>query len=184
MKIKFLAAISLVFLLTGCALKPTPSSPQAQDNQPSPNLEPTTDWQTYTNPKFGYSIKYHTDWHKQGENEPPYPPPPSGMTFSKKWGSSLDYCDFTISASDIADNFAGEIESLNQNPQYAHSAATFAGVSATKFTHQSPTQLVETYYFQKSPNSYSVGYNIGRGDHFDLCQSVFNQMLSSFHFTP
>ena len=60
-------------------------------------------WLTYTNDSYQYEIKYHRDWHKQEENEPPYPPPPAGMNFSRRWLEPLEVCDFQISSSDIQD---------------------------------------------------------------------------------
>ncbi len=176
-----LASLLLILLLTGCTLT-LPSQPTSS---PIPTSEAHTDsgWPVYTNDKYGYTINYHPDWHKQENNEPPYPPPPNTMNFSRKWNEPLATCDFEIFSSNTTDGFAGEIDSLSQNPQYAKTSDTIASTPATKFTHQSPTQLVETYYFQKDPNSYRLGYNIGRGDHFDLCLQTFTQMIASFKFT-
>ncbi|OGV89217.1 hypothetical protein A2Z41_03860 [Microgenomates group bacterium RBG_19FT_COMBO_39_10] len=137
-------------------------------------------WLTYTNDSYQYEIKYHRDWHKQEENEPPYPPPPAGMNFSRRWLEPLEVCDFQISSSDIVDNFEGEIESLSQDTNKQMSQAVIAGQKATKFVSSTENQLVESYYLTYKRNSFSLGFNILRGEHFNTCQQVFNQMIASF----
>ena len=42
---------------------PSPTPPSQQINQPSPTSDPTTNWETYINTKYEYSIKYPTDWN-------------------------------------------------------------------------------------------------------------------------
>ena len=153
-------------------LQITPSQEQDFDNQ----------WLTYSNDAYNYEIKYHQDWHKQGENEPPYPPPPAGMNFSRKWESPLEICDFQISASDIETNFDGEAQNLSQNSTYQKTTANIAEENATKFSLSNETQLVESYYFKHNGFSYILGFNILRGPNFNTCQQVFKMMLASFSF--
>lgn len=149
---------------------------------PGQEQELNEEWLAYTNDKYAYEIKYHQDWYKQGENEPPYPPPPAGINFSRKWENPLEICDFQISSSDIVDNFDGEAQSLSQDPSYQQSTVSIAGEEATKFSLSNEAQLVESYYFKHNNNAYILGFNILRGDNFNTCQQVFEQMLVSFRF--
>lgn len=161
-----------------------PENISPEFSPPAGEKEETFDdqWLIYTNDKYQYEIKYHLDWKKQGENEPPYPPPPAGMNFSRKWLEPLEVCDFQISSSDLEDNFQGEIESLSQDSEREITQATIGGEKATKFTFSNETQLVENYYFTHNGNAFNLGFNILRGEHFNTCQQVFEKMITSFKF--
>ena len=139
-------------------------------------------WQTYTNERFGYEIKYHLDWRKQGENEPPYPPPPATMSFGRKWAEPLEVCDFEISSRDSLGTFAGEVESLSKDPENTRTEAKISGEKAVKFSLSNEIQLVESYYLEHNGNSYRMGFNILRGPNFNTCQQVFDLMVASFKF--
>lgn len=149
---------------------------------PSQEQELNNEWLTYTNDKYAYEIKYHQDWYKQGENEPPYPPPPEGMNFSRKWENPLEICDFQISTSENETDFDGQAQSLSQDSTYQKTTTNIAGEDATKFSISNETQLVESYYFKHNGSAYILGFNILRGNNFNTCQQVFEQMLASFRF--
>lgn len=149
---------------------------------PSQEQELAEGWLTYTNDKYAYEIKYHQDWYKQGENEPPYPPPPEGMNFSRKWENPLEICDFQISTSENEADFDGQAQSLAQDSTYQQTATNIAGEDATKFSLSNESQLVESYYFKHNGAAYILGFNILRGNNFNTCQQVFEQMLASFRF--
>jgi len=129
--------------------------------KPSPSLKKITNfqqdkWRVYENKKFNYRISWHLDWHKQKENEPPYPAPPVGMNFSRDFGQG-EVCDFEILASDIKDNFQGEIDYFQQKPEYQKEEITLAGEKALRFILKRANEQVEHYYFTHHDKAYRMG---------------------------
>ena len=139
-------------------------------------------WLTYENKKFDYKINWHIDWHKQDENEPPYPPPPVGINFGRRFDNG-DSCDFGIMSSTSKDNFQGEIENLQRDKKYKVASSKIDQVETLEFFYQSDKQLVKSYYFTDNNNAYRMGFNINaQGSNSQLCLNVFKKMVNSFEF--
>ena len=159
---------------------------QKDNNTSEPNQieDQTESWKTYNNPTYHYSIKYHPDWHAQEENEPPYPPPPVGMSFSRRWNETGESCDFSIMSSNIADNFDGEIENIRQQKERQETTANINGVTAIQFSQSSGDSTTKTFYLTRNNISYRIGYNYSHNKaHQDLCFEVLEKMISTFQFS-
>lgn len=139
---------------------------------------------TYRNPKYNYEIKWRQQWHKQADNEPPYPPPPASMTFSRKFSTNPpEICDYSILAFDGADNFNAEIESLKKDSTHTQSTKTIAGQKATAFLINNDFQRVETYYFTHKDAAFRMGYNFIKTSRTQQeCLPTFEKMTQSFKF--
>ena len=176
--------------------KPTTTT-QEQSSQPATQLatlKPSakkesyhmSDWKTYTNSKYGYSVKYPKEWYIQKEGEPPYPGPPYSIAFSKtpfnqKPGTaSENYCHIGISASSY-DN-QSEISSLS-NKDYTKSIIYVDGVEAIRFTRSNLAGIADAVYFTKNDIHFRIARNKGFGNKYESeCKLIFNQMLARFKF--
>ena len=160
---------------------PKTTTPSIEKEKDDVELLPKDKWKIYENKKYGYKIAWHTDWHKQNDNEPPYPPPPAGMNFSRHFGEG-NVCDFEI-LSGNKDDFKAEMESRSDK-EYEKSESSIGGEKAVKFTLKNKIQLVEVYYFDHGKNSYRLGFNIfNKGKEGSICLDVFRKMIKSFKFT-
>lgn len=163
---------------------PISFSPSKETQETSaPKNEPLPDgWLTYTNDTFHYQISYHPDWHAQGENEPPYPPPPAGKSFSYKWDND-EWCDFGILSFNGPDANQGEIDSIRQQGSDVESKTTLDSIQAIVFDTMGGEAISKTFYLVKGDISYRLGYNykVG-GKHGGQCADVVNTMLASFKF--
>ena len=140
------------------------------------------DWLTYQNPKFNYEIKYHPDFHAQQNNEPPYPPPPTGMSFSRTWDNQ-EWCSYEILVFTDTDGFGGEIESIRKEGKDIESQATIDGVSAIVFDTMGGEAISRTYYLDKDSKHFRMGYNYKvAGKYSQDCADIVTKMPSSFKF--
>jgi hypothetical protein len=144
---------------------------------------------SYRNPKFNYQIQWSQEWHKQGDNEPPYPPPPYTMNFSRRFSlneNPPEICDFEIFASEDANAFNGEIKDEISEAGIEHNAAyTFGvdGITGDLFTQDTDFQKVISIYFRHSTFSFRMGYNLTKTDQtLRECVPTFDKMIQSFQF--
>jgi len=174
--------IFCTIVVTGCTSPPAQTPPNPDQPESSTSQEDTSDWLVYKNDTYGYRINYHTEWKAQQPGEPPYPPPPEGMNFSRTYSvNPPEICGFEILASSIPDNFAGEIESRRgPDGDEEESATTLAGKPAILFSLSNEIQQTASYYLTAEGKELRVGYNIMRGDHFNDCLEVVEKMLASF----
>jgi len=142
---------------------------------------------SYVNPKFNYEIKWRQEWRKQGDNEPPYPPPPASMSFSRKFSTddtSPEICDFSILAFDGADSFDGELESRINEPEFKQRGFNFGNsLSGSLFMIDNDFQKVKTIYFKHHNAAFRMGYNITKTERtMQECLPTFEKMIDSFRF--
>ena len=142
---------------------------------------------SYVNPKFNYEIKWRQEWHKQGDNEPPYPPPPASMTFSRKFSTddtAPEICDFSILAFDGSNSFDGEIESQIDEPGFKQRSFNFGNsLTGTLFMTDNDYQKVKTIYFRHHNAAFRMGYNMIKTDRtLQECLPTFEKMIDSFRF--
>ena len=156
---------------------------------PSEEILPDSDSEdegfvTYRNDKYKYEIKWRQGWKKQGENEPPYPPPPAGMTFSRMFSNDPpEVCDYSILVFDGASSFDGEIEFLKNDDKYRSISKTIANKKVMAFIVNNDYQHVENYYFSHKDVAYRMVYNFIKTDRTEReCLPVFEKMVDSFKF--
>jgi hypothetical protein len=145
---------------------------------------------SYSNPKFLYRIQWKQEWRKQGDNEPPYPPPPYSMSFSRKFSEKTDppeICDFSILASEYADGFDGEIAGgYDDEPDIDHKRLYVFGVDSVigeLFSKDNDFQIVKTIYFKHNGSSFRMGYNtVKTARTLEECVPTFEKMIQSFQF--
>jgi hypothetical protein len=145
---------------------------------------------SYGNPKFFYRIQWKQEWRKQGDNEPPYPPPPYSMSFSRKFSEKTDppeICDFSILASEYADGFDAEIAGgYDDEPDIDHKRLYVFGVDGVigeLFSKDNDFQIVKTIYFKHNKSSFRMGYNlIKTARTLEECVPTFEKMIQSFQF--
>lgn len=188
-----IALITLVLIFSGFAFylitnknrKTLPETAETTLNIQITPMEETfsDDWETYINNEYKYQLKYHKKWHKQGDNEPPYPPPPAGMSFSRRGPDPVESCDFAILSSSDSKAYQGEIQSLRDERDYQEIADTLAGVPAIRFISDKNGYYNTSYYLENNGFSYRVGYNYNlTGVNGQECKDVFEKMISSFSF--
>ena len=172
--INLIALILIVFLIGGAGVF-------LFKNKKTENKK-TDNWLTYENTTYHYQIRYHPQFHAQGKNEPPYPPPPTGMSFSRRWENN-EWCDFGIMASTDADGFKGEIDNIRQQGSEVESQATIAGVSTIVFDAQGGDAINRSYYLTRDGAHFRFGYNYRPAAKYSQeCADVVIKMVSSFKF--
>jgi hypothetical protein len=153
--------------------------------QPSKTSEESKipdDWLTYENSTYHYQINYPSDFHAQGENEPPYPAPPAGKSFSYRWDNN-EYCDFGILVATDADGYSGEIENIRQQGNDVESQGTVDGVPAIIFDAMGGDAISRSYYLTKDNVHFRFGYNYRIAAKYSQdCADIVSLMVSSFKF--
>jgi len=139
---------------------------------------------TYRNDKYKYEIRWRQEWKKQSENEPPYPAPPAGMTFSRNFSNDPpEFCGYSILVFDGANSFDGEMEVLKNDDKYRRIGKTIANIKGVAFIVNNDYQHVENYYFSHNDAAYRMGYNFIKTDRTEReCLPVFEKMVDSFKF--
>ena len=139
-------------------------------------------WLTYKNPVYNYEIKYHPDFHAQEGNEPPYPPPPTGMSFNRTWDNN-EWCSFQILVFTDTDGFKGEIESIRKEGKDIEAQTMVNGISAITFDAMGGEAIDKTYYLDHDSKHFRMGYNYKvAGKYSQDCADVVTKMISSFKF--
>ncbi len=174
-----LIALAIVGLIIFAFIKKGGFSPQPDSEEQSSEIP--TEWPLYKNPVYLYQIRYHPDFHVQGDNEPPYPPPPAGMSFTKKWDNG-EHCDFLILTT--LDDNAGEIESLRQGGSDVEHQTTVSGIDAIYFDHQGGEAIDRSYYLDHKGIYYRFGYNYRPAAKYSQdCADIVSKMVASFEIT-
>lgn len=149
-------------------------------NQAEENIIPDN-WLTYENPTYFYKIKYEPSFHAQGPNEPPHPPPPAGMSFTKNWDNG-EYCDFTMLSS--TRDFFGELKSLQEDEKYTETETKIDNQKALYFDYQGGEALNRSYYLYHKGIYYIFGYNYKVAAKYSQdCADIVSKMVSSFELT-
>ncbi len=172
--------ISIYFFLTKKTITTSKNIPIDKKTE---NSQYDKDWLEYVNDKFAYKLKYHQDWHKQEDNEPPYPPPPFTMTFSRKFPDGKEWCDFQISLSEGKDSHSGEIESIRSTGQDKESSETIGMINAIKFQSSKGSSSETIYYLNHGNNAIRIGYSfLTNGANQTYCEEIMKKMLTSIEF--
>ena len=182
-------ALVLVALLAVGALtffllknKKIPNIPSLKPSGQTENNQIPDGWLTYENPTYHYKISYPPQFHAQGKNEPPYPPPPTGMSFTKKWDNG-EWCDFAILVAPGVNGFEAEIESIRKEAKEVETTTTLAGLPTSIFDAQGGDAINKTYYLTKGTTQYRFGYNYRPAAKYSQeCADVVTKMVSSFKF--
>ena len=115
------------------------------------------------------------------------------MTFSKYADDSqLFFCNFSILSGDSADNFNGEIESLQTDSGYFQGTGKVDGQSSTTFEKDQETTVNGvpalnyslTHYVVNGTNSYRISYGgmLPDNEAMNICKLTGEKMLSSISF--
>jgi len=154
----------------------TGAKPESKDDQIS------DDWLTYQNKTYSYQISYPPNFHAQGDNEPPYPPPPVSKAFTFKYDNG-EWCDFTILASTNIEGFRGEIASIREEGKETESLVPLAEVTAIVFDAQGGDAINRSYYLDQNNPRLRMGYNYRpAGKYSQECANIVSKMVSSFSF--
>jgi len=175
-----LLVVAATVLLLGGVLSYLKISVKKNDQQPQLISQIPDNWLIYRNPVHNYEIKYPPEFHAQTADEPPYPPPPTGMSFSRNWDNS-NWCNLEIITFTDADGFKGEINNLRQRKEDIESQAVIGGVSATVFDTQDSEAIHRSYYFDKETRHFRLGYNYNiAGKYSQDCTEIISRMIASF----
>lgn|GEM_PF-2323277 len=162
-------------------------SNQVEPSNPTPTakVDETTDWQTYNNTDFGYTIKYPQTWYfyKAGFN----PPPPAGIFLANKpeGTAPLDYSSFTINVDSelnvaTADEY-GEVTSLVSQGD-TKTKATVSGQNAVKLKGVDTIGTTGiSYYVIYKAKMYRLSYQFPKNQAGQ--EEVCEKILKTFKFT-
>jgi hypothetical protein len=177
--------------------KPASSSNQTPTTAPSPTPtpDPTSDWKTYTNTKYGYSVKYPSDWKIQS--------PGGGSNGELCRETGIDSQIIELSEKELSEcGFAGEgLPSPDANitvwvldekhstlenligPNY--SKLQVAGEAAVKYPFTDESALPNIYATRIYLNHNNNGYIIylKQSDITGKYEMILDQILSTFKFT-
>ena len=138
-------------------------------------------WLTYENQTYYYEIKYPPEFHAQGQGEPPYPPPPAGMSFTFKYDNG-EWCDFTIKS--LTSDFFGEMDSLRSDGKNVEHQIKLNTLTGSYFDAQGGEAFNRSYYFFNKGIYYTFGYNYKIGAKYSQnCADTAEKMTSSFKVT-
>ncbi len=155
------------------------SSPTGAESKGGENQTPEN-WLVYQNETYSYQISYPPTFHAQGDNEPPYPPPPVSKAFTLRYDNG-EWCDFTIFASTNIEGFKGEISSIREQGKDTESLVPVAGVNAIVFDAQGGDAIDRSYYIDQNNPHLRMGYNYRpAGKYSQECADTVSKMISSF----
>ena len=157
---------------------PSPTGVKSADE----GNQASDDWLVYQNKTYSYQISYPPNFHAQGDNEPPYPPPPVSKSFTLKYDNG-EWCDFAILASTDIEGFRGEIANIRQQGKDTESLTTLAGVTAFVFDAQGGDAINRSYYLDQNNPRLRMGYNYRpAGKYSQDCANIVSKMISSLRF--
>jgi hypothetical protein len=168
---------------------------------PTPTINPIADWKTYTNTRYGYTLRYPGEWEP---NRGPgnlsdkelfsqrdidfYDPtllsedPGSGLSISV---NQLEAAGTNRKCSNLDDCFSKTFNWLTETTAINKTSSTFLGQPAIFFTYHRKTNLYtqgwKYIYFIYEENAYSIDIstNISREQ---TVFEIFDQILSTFRF--
>ncbi len=168
-------------------VSPTPITYQS----PVPTTDPTTNWKTYINTKFGFSIKYPDGWRVVDSLD--NPGPMNSVSFGPKqigedtlWGVVF-YKKPDYSLDKIINDIGTQFSDRKQTKE----AITVGGISATKVV-TTTQQYVDWYHvmiiYENSEGFFAVNNGAIKDRNLPFNRGVpvgttFEQFYSSFKFT-
>ncbi len=179
--------------------RPSPSS-VTPEKTPQPS-DPTANWKTYTNLKYGYAFKYPESWEpNRGPGnisdkglstqrdvdfyDPSLPgeDPGTGLNVMV---NELDAAGTKRNCSNLDDCFSKTFDWLTETYTLNKTSSTFVGQPATTFTYQRKTDLYtqswKYLYFLYKGNAYNIHISTNTNRE-KVIFGVFDQILSTFKF--
>jgi len=183
------------YVLQSQTQKPTPSPTLVSTVSPSPapTTDPTANWKTYKNSKYGFEVQYPTDWYAKEYQDffllfGKSPEPKELFPLIHPWPdlyiatSTTLLTEQELNKSNIEQGATIEGQSLNQRK---YTVTTFAGVKANQRVGLSSGLVDSNQITQISFNHNNYGWTISypntdyKGNHL----AIYDQILSTFKFT-
>lgn len=181
--------------------------PNANLLQSSPTPDPTVNWKTYTNTKYGYSVKYPSNWEPNRWianlsdeelaketlvefNDLTLP----GISTGKDSGTGFQIATNELNpngdgrnCSDLNDCFSKTFKERKESTNTTNRVSTtFWGQTAIIFNYQLKgtlySQSFKYIYFIYQGNAYDMNIST-RSDREKEVFGIFDQILSTFKFT-
>ncbi|MEK7517528.1 MAG: hypothetical protein AAB583_03180 [Patescibacteria group bacterium] len=156
------------------------------NRSPTPAIDETASWKTFTNTKYQYSIKYPSDWEI---TSPFTEKTPEAVRFAKLIAKEGDAAfDIIVEANPLKKpatkewylDWATKIPAGIDTSKYVFETMDFHGHQAVKVNNAELLFAKDIYMFRIRPNV-SI-YDPDRG-FADFAKKVFDQILSTFKFT-
>ena len=154
---------------------PTPTPKQKQKttkkitDTPTPSLNPTADWKTYTSDTYGFTFKYPSSATYKNTN---YTGSKMSVTFNNL--TSSQNTDLTV--------FVGTTWAFTNPKADTTKNATVAGIPTYREDIPSGQNPPQTDLYIKHGNDY-ITIQLVKDDKDTQIDSVLNEMLSTFQFT-
>lgn len=146
----------------------------------NPDNTVPADWPVFKNETYKYQINYPPNFHVQGKNEPPYPPPPVTQSFSFRYDNG-EHCDFEILASSNIEGFRGEIAGIREQGRDTESIQTLVGVPVIVFDAQGGNAISRSFYIDQNNPRLRMGYNYEPAAKYSQeCGDTVAKMVASF----
>jgi len=166
----------------------TSPSPTQSVQKPSPTTDPTANWKTYTNTKYGYTFKYPNPWTENCSKDISQNSPLSQSVIvcpeaypTGPFGGIPAYFNVTVESKKIGET-AQDIKKLKEkeNPSIKEvSVPKIANYDVAASYFEGAGIPNATVYLVKNPSD-TTYMNI-TGDGID--ENIYNQILSTFKFT-
>ncbi len=175
---------------------PTPKAKPSPTSTPTPTPNPMSNWKTYTNTKYGFSLKYPADYSTNdsitSEGDPAASFEPS--TYKNKTALQLqslpvvqfDVLTFLPTSTTLPDAY-NQLKAPGFNNKQNMKIATMSGLETLQFNStntQAGSGKPDLYTMAKLKDGYIVIFGLTNYQADPLMVSAYNQILSTFTFAP
>ena len=165
--------------------KPTPTptvTPSTKEPTTTTTKDETADWKTYTNEKYGYSLKYPKDWEYKENMHEGYEKG-AIVGFRKPPTKDEGFYDIVIRVADAGNTLTiDEWLARNAKPSIVTSPThKTIGVDKLPGVEFIESNMDEHKAVYLAHNKLVMSFTIAKDSKY---LSIFNKMLSTFKFTP